>query len=386
MNRKVLFPIFSRGNYAKLKNVILYCKKNYKNIDPIVIVGGTANLDKFGDLCNDLILNNIEISEKINFVVSGENIDAMNKTAALACLDFSIVMKRFNPDLVVIVADRFECLPLAMIARYSNKCIVHLEGGEITGSVDDSIRHSISKLSNYHFVANKFARNILISQGENDKNIFITGSTSFDEFIKTNKLKLDKVRKQQLVSGLGEILSLKEKNYVVCIFHPVTTEYEENFKNCDNLIRALKDVKFEIVWIWPNMDAGTDGVSKAIRIARENKFLNNIHFFKSLPIEKYAPLLKYAKFIIGNSSSGIREAGFVGTPAVNIGNRQKGREFSQNVIHTSNDLNEIKKSLKKITKLKTQKSSLYSGILASQKVATLLNKIEIVHEKFFENK
>ena len=194
--RKILIPIFSRGNYAKLKNVILELQK-YKNCEVEVIVGGTATLDKYGDLRPALSKLGITKIKEINFVVSGENLSSMRKTAGLAALEFSTFFDQSDPDIVLVLADRFECLPLAMIARYSNKCIVHLEGGEITGSVDDSIRHSISKLSNYHFVANESAKKLLGLIGEKPDTIYVTGSTSFDEFVRANLSGLDNVRTKQ---------------------------------------------------------------------------------------------------------------------------------------------------------------------------------------------
>ena len=382
MTRKILIPIFSRGNYAKLKNVILEISKN-PDCETIIVVGGTASLDKYGDLRQTMQDHGITNFQNINFVVTGEDLSAMRKTAGLAALEFSNLFEKNSPDIVLIMADRFECLPLAMIARYSNKCIMHLEGGEITGSVDDSIRHAISKLSNYHLVANNAAKQILNSLGESDHNIFITGSTSFDEFQSANLDGLGSLRNSQKTSGLGQELRLKPKKYGVCIYHPVTTEYDDNYKHCITLLETLSTHPAEIVWLWPNMDAGSDGVSKAIRHFRERNKITNIHFFKSLAIEKYAPLLKYAAFIIGNSSSGIREAGFVAVPSITIGTRQQGRERSENVLTINPNEHEIVESLNKISKMKFEKSSMYSEASPSKKVADLLLNLEIKNEKYY---
>jgi UDP-hydrolysing UDP-N-acetyl-D-glucosamine 2-epimerase len=382
MVRKILIPIFSRGNYAKLKNIILELSK-CSDCEPIVVIGGTASLDRYGDLRETMKSNGIINFETLNFVVTGEDLSAMRKTAGLASLEFSNLFEKNSPDIVLILADRFECLPLAMIARYSNKCIVHLEGGEVTGSVDDSIRHAISKLSNYHLVANQSAKEVLKRLGESSDNIFITGSTSFDEFQHANIDGLAVMRNSQKIFGLGQELKLIPKSYGVCIYHPVTTEYDDNFKHCNTLLEVLSEHPEEIVWLWPNMDAGSDGVSKAIRKFREKNEISNIHFFKSLPIEKYAPLLKYAKFIIGNSSSGIREAGFVGVPSITIGTRQKGRERSQNVFTINPYKDEIVRSLKDIKEIKFDVSHLYSETSPSKKVADLLLNFTIKNEKFY---
>ena len=179
-------------------------------------------------------------------------------------------------------------------------------------------------------------------------------------------------------------MKIQPKQYGVCIFHPVTTEYDENFDHCRALIESLSSKDFEVVWLWPNMDAGSDGVSKAIRQSREQKTISNIHFFKSLPIEEYAPLLKYSAFIIGNSSSGIREAGFVGVPSVSVGSRQRGREHGANVLSVAATKREIDAGLDKIRNLTIKPNDMYGKGEPSSSVAKLLSVIEIKNEKFQE--
>jgi len=380
--RKILFPINSRGNYAKLKNIILNLQDD-PDVQCIVTLGGSANISKYGNLTEDLRKNGVVVDEEVNFVVEGENLVSMSKSSGLAALEFTSAIHRLDPDIIIIVADRFECLPIAMCARYLNKCIVHLEGGEITGSVDDSIRHAISKLSNYHFVCSDQAKDVLLSQGEREGDIFVTGSTSYDEFVISDIDRLEAITEYQHSAGTGEILKLEPGNYGVCIFHPVTTEYEANYANCKALIDAMKDDPMEYVWIWPNMDAGSDGVSKAIRVEREGKGFEHVHFFKSLPIELYAPLLKFSKLIVGNSSSGIREAGFVGVPSVCVGSRQSGRQRDSNVISVDADTPAIKAAIAEAkTKKLAGESLIYSQENASQIAARHLRSIEIVRSKF----
>lgn len=380
--RKILFPINSRGNYAKLKNIILNLQDD-PDVQCIITLGGSANISKYGNLTEDLRKNGVMVDEEVNFVMEGENLVSMSKSSGLAALEFTSAMHRLDPDIVIIVADRFECLPIAMCARYLNKCIVHLEGGEITGSVDDSIRHAISKLANYHFVCSDQAREVLLSQGERERDIFVTGSTSYDEFVISDIDRLATITEYQHSAGTGEILRLEPGNYGVCIFHPVTTEYEANYTNCKALIDAIKDDPMEYVWIWPNMDAGSDGVSKAIRVDREGTGFERVHFFKSLPIELYAPLLKFSKLIVGNSSSGIREAGFVGVPSVCVGSRQSSRQRDSNVISVDADTPAIKAAIAEAkTKKLVGESMIYSQENASQIAARHLRSIDIVRSKF----
>ena len=381
MNKKrILFPINSRGNYAKLKNIILELYKD-ESVDVVVVLGGSAVLSRYGNITSHLKKHGITIDSISNFVVEGENLSTMAKSSGLVALDYTNLMDFYDPDIVIILADRFECLPIAMIARYQNRCIVHMEGGEHTGSVDDSIRNAITKLSNYHFVCSEAAKESVVNMGEDSSMVFNVGATSFDEFITASEVNLDDVRDYQLEAGTGIELALTSKQYGICIFHPVTTEYGENYSYTKELIDAVHEQDIEFVWIWPNMDAGSDGVSKAIREAREGNRLGNVHFFKSLPIELYAPLLKYSRLIIGNSSSGVREAGFVGVPSVCIGSRQQGRERDKNVFTVNADKNEIIEAIDKTKKIKVDFSSIYAGETASLAASKLLRSIEIVREK-----
>lgn len=380
IKKRILFPINSRGNYAKLKNIILELYKD-SSFEIIVILGGSAVLPRYGDITSHLKERGITIDAVSNFVVEGENLSTMAKSSGLVALDYSNFMDFYDPDIVIILADRFECLPIAMIARYQNRCIVHLEGGEHTGSVDDSIRNAITKLSNYHFVCSQGAKEAVVNMGEDPSTVFNVGATSFDEFILATEVSLHDVREYQLESGTGSDLELLSNQYGICIFHPVTTEYESNYRYTKELIEAVHEQDIEFVWIWPNMDAGSDGVSKAIREAREDEKLGNVHFFKSLPIELYAPLLKFSRLIIGNSSSGVREAGFVGIPSVCIGSRQQGRERDKNVISVNATRNEIVEAINKSKQMKVHASSIYAGQTASLKVSELLSSIEVVREK-----
>ena len=383
--RKILFPITSRGNYGKLKNIIRSLQ-NDNNLECLVVVGGSVSLGKYGNLVGHIEANNIKVDEVVNFVVEGENLISMAKSGALAATEFASVISRYDPDIVVIVADRFECLPIAMCGRYLNKCIVHLEGGEVSGSVDDSIRHAISKLANYHFVCSDQSHENLLLQGESKEQIFVTGSTSFSEFTNADLSGLDFVRGLQKNVGLGPAIKMFPKEYGVCIFHPVTTEYKENYENCRELIKYINKEEMEFAWLWPNMDAGSDGISKAIRKSREENKMKNTHFFTSLPIEQYAPLLKFSKIIIGNSSSGIREAGFLGVPSVSIGNRQKGREKDSNVFLCQPRASDIELACFKAKKLaSTNPSRIYDMKDASEVAANLLRTLPVVNDKFWKS-
>ncbi|MDP2913209.1 MAG: UDP-N-acetylglucosamine 2-epimerase, partial [Candidatus Omnitrophota bacterium] len=278
--------------------------------------------------------------------VEGENPVTMAKSAGLAVTEFSTAFENMRPDVVLVIADRFECLSIAMAACYMNIPLAHIEGGEISGSIDESIRHAITKLSHLHFPATRKAARRIEMMGEDPKSIFTVGCTSFDTMKELDLTNIKPLMEIQKTKGVGVMLDLR-KPYLVVIQHPVTTEYEENLMHINETIKTLSALRMNSVFLWPNRDAGSDGISKGIRVFREKENPDYVHFLKSLPIEYFAPLLKNAACIVGNSSSGIREAAFLGVGCVNIGSRQAGRERGKNVLDADYDHNAIKGAIQK---------------------------------------
>lgn len=338
--RKICVVITTRGNYAKLKTVIAAIQKS-PDLELQLILGGMVVLEKYGRILHSINGHNLPVNRTLHFVIEGENLVTMAKSAGIAITEFSTAFEDLKPDLVVVIADRFECLPIAMAAAYMNIAVAHVEGGEVSGSIDESIRHSISKLAHVHFPASREAGERLVRMGEDPSTIFTVGSTSLDAMRQINLDDLEPVRAYQRDFGMGPMIDLTPGDYLVLIQHPVTTEYDENLRYVHETISALEELRRPTVWVLPNMDAGSDRINKGIRMFRENQRPDYLHFFKSLPIEYYAPLLKNAACILGNSSSGIRESAFLGTPSVNIGSRQRGRERGRNVVDVDNDHKQI---------------------------------------------
>jgi UDP-hydrolysing UDP-N-acetyl-D-glucosamine 2-epimerase len=298
-------------------------------------------LEKYGRILHTLEGQKLPVTRTIHFVVEGESLLTMSKSAGLAVTEFSTAFDDLKPDIVIVIADRFECLPIAMAAAYMNIPVAHVEGGEVSGSIDESIRHSITKLAHVHFPASKEAARRIEQMGEHPSTIFPVGGTSMDVIRELDLSDLDPVRQYQRDYGMGPLIDLVPGDYLVVIQHPVTTEYEGNLEHVRETIAALEELRRPTVWIMPNMDAGSDGINKGIRQFREHSHPDYIHFFKSLPIELFAPLMKSAACMLGNSSSGIRESAFLGTPSVNIGSRQHGRERGHNVIDVDYERSQI---------------------------------------------
>lgn len=334
--KKICVTITTRGNHGKLKSV-MDCIEENPELELQVIYGGEALIKKYCDIRNG-------DGKKIYYLIEGENPITMAKSAGLALTEFTSAFNDLRPDIVVVVGDRFDTLSIVMAASYMNIPVAHIEGGEVSGSIDNKIRYAVSMMSDIHFPATSKAAEMLWSIGCD--NVHNVGSTSIDAIIGLGKELRDigSINEYQKVSGVGTDIDFNEP-YIVVLFHPVTTEYEEAYRQTEQLCRVIHMLDLQVVWIWPHSDAGSDGVSKAIREYREGGFPNRVKWFRGLPLELYAPLINNCKCLVGNSSSGIRESSVLGIPVVNIGSRQDGRERGGNVLdvdhHSSNIIDAI---------------------------------------------
>lgn len=379
--RKICIIITTRGNYAKMKSVMQGIS-NHPDLELQLILGGGVILEKYGRLKDMTNGWDFPVSQYIHFLVEGENPITMAKSAGIAVSEFSTTFENLQPDVVIVIADRFECLSIAMAASYMNIPIAHVEGGEVSGSIDESIRHAITKLAHVHFPASDDAALRIEKMGEDPETIFPVGATSLDVIKEIDTDNLDPVMEAQKVSGLGPVLPLSPGGYLTVIQHPVTTEYNENLLNINETIAAIQDLKIPTIWLWPNMDAGSNGISKGIRMYREQTPPNHVHFFKSLPIEVFAPVLKNSACIVGNSSCGIRESAFLGTPCVNVGTRQSGRGRGENVIDTAYDRDEITKAIKKqMEHGRYPSNDLYGDGKAGQAIINTLSSFSFTLQK-----
>jgi UDP-hydrolysing UDP-N-acetyl-D-glucosamine 2-epimerase len=370
--RKVCVVLTTRGNYAKMKSVIEKIEAD-EELELQLILGGMVVLEKYGRIAAMLDSQGRKPARTINFVVEGENLATMAKSSGLAMTEFSTAFQDLQPDVVIVIADRFECLPIAMCAAYMNISVAHVEGGEVSGSIDESIRHAITKLSHLHFPASQEAATRIANMGEDPTSIHVVGASSMDILRQLDLSDLGPVLEYQKNFGVGPMIDLAPKQYLTLIQHPVTTEYEENLLHVNETIKALNELKMPTVWIMPNMDAGSDGINKAIRKYRESHDSRRTHFFKSLPIECYGPLMANAACILGNSSSGIRESAFLGTPSVNIGTRQNGRQRGRNVIDVGYDAGQIVDAVRRQLKVGAyEPDNLYGDGYAAEKIVQVL--------------
>lgn len=319
--RRIIFVTGTRADFGKLKPLINKIENN-SSFDCYVFVTGMHTLSKYGSTFQEVHKQGYK--NVFVFMNQTHTTDA-DVILANTIMGFSNFVKEIKPDLVVIHGDRIETLACAIVGSFNNILVAHVEGGELSGTVDEIIRHAVTKLSHIHFVANNQAMMRLMQMGESEDSIFVIGSPDID------------VMKTESLPSFDEVIShydIPFREYAILLYHPVTTEIESLGRDIHAVVNAVIESKENYVVIYPNNDNGSDIIiSEYARLAQYN---NNFRIFPSLRFEYFLTLLKNAKFIIGNSSAGIREAEVYGIPSINIGSRQKNRSNSRNIIHTDN--------------------------------------------------
>lgn len=374
--KKVCVVITARPSYSRIRSALL-ALKNYQNIELQLILAASALLEVYGKVIKQIERDGFKITAKVYSVVSGENLETSAKTTGLGIVELSSVFESIKPDMVVTIADRFETMSTAIAASYMNIPLIHVQGGEVTGNIDEKVRHAITKLSDIHLVATQKAKERVLRMGENPEKIYVTGCPSIDiaENVKKNyaKLNFDPIKKY---NGVGHYISDRE-NYVVIMCHPVTTAIEFLQQQTRCLFEVAEKIGKQIYWFWPNVDAGSDIVSKEIRVQREVKNRKNIFFFKNMSPDDFLVLLMGCECIIGNSSVAIRECSYLGVPAINVGDRQIGRERGKNVWDVSFDVNEILNAYQKILETPPlEGETLYGDGHAGEKIAEIIASLD----------
>ncbi len=381
--RKVCFPIMNRVHYARNKKLLGMLNK-HPQVELQLVVGGSVLLDKYGErFLPDMQKSGFTVNEALYNVIDGGSHITMAKTAGLTALEFSNSLHKLDPDIVVIRGDRFEQLAIAMVAAYLNKTIAHIEGGDLTGTIDESVRHAITKLAHIHFVTNEDAKKRVIQMGEDPKQVFNVGSPDV-EFAASVDKKLDGSVVNEV--GVGEEINLN-KPFLMVMQHPVTTE-KNNKENMELTLKSIDELNMPTIWFWPNSDAGTSEMSKVIRYYRESGKLKNnqIRFVTDLLPEDFIALLRRARVLIGNSSAGIKECSYLGVPVVNIGSRQNNRLRGPNVMDVSHNAAAIKRAVhEQLARGKYPSSDLYYKPNCSKEMVNILNRVTLHAQKKFHS-
>ncbi len=376
--KKITVVIGSRANYSSIKSV-LHEIDDSSFLQLQLIVCASAVLDKFGSVVDLIKKDGFKPNLTINTLIEGNSPSIMAKSTGLGVIELATAFERLKPDIVITIGDRFETMSTVLAASYMNIPIAHTMGGEISGNIDESIRHAITKFAHIHFPASKSAYSRIIKLGEEKKFVKLVGCPRIDlvsQILKKKKvLNIDDL----FDSGVGKKINI-DSEFLLVSFHPVTSEYGESGQHMKIILNEIEKLNIPSIVLWPNSDAGTDDVSKSIRKFREQKRDYNMHFFINLPIERYVYLMSKTACLVGNSSSGIREGAFIGTPVVNIGNRQAGREIGNNVINSSYKPNSIKNSiLSQIKRTRYKKNTIYGNGDAAKKIVKYLESVENIN-------
>ena len=378
--RKIAIVVTSRASYARIKSGIAAIHQS-NDLELQLIVGASALLEKYGSSVDIIEKDGFPVAARVYMVLEGENPVTMAKTTGIGVMELSTIFDNLKPDIVLSVADRHETIATAIAATYNNIPLGHVQGGEISGSIDEKVRHAVTKFANFHFVSNEKARERVIKLGEEPESVFITGCPSVDlarKILRSNStLRSDIFRKH----GLGPPIDI-DRPFLIVMQHSVTTQYEKARGQILETLKAIAELKIPSIWFWPNVDAGSDGVSKGIRVFREQNHIPFIHFFKNLAPEDFLYLLRRCACIVGNSSVAIREGSYFGTPAVNIGTRQLGRDRGPNVVDVDHEKKEIQRAIKKqLSHGPYPTSELYGRGDAGKQIAEILGQVELRIEK-----
>lgn len=379
MRRKICVVITARPSYSRVKTVLQAIKANSK-LELQLVVAASALLNRYGNAIDFIEADGFSVDAKVFSVLEGENTTAAAKTTGLGIIELSSVFENLKPDLVVTVADRFETISTAIAASYMNIPLAHLQGGEVTGNIDEKVRHAITKLSDYHMVSTEDAFQRVLKLGEEADSIFVTGCPSIDLAITVLKRKPLQFNPYQKYGGVGQEPDYNS-GYLVVMQHPETTQISKSRAHIEQTLKAIDELKIPTFWFWPNIDAGADGTSTGIRAYREYNELNHVHFFKHMSSGDFLELINNAKVLVGNSSVGIRESSFLGVPVVNIGDRQHRRQRAENVLDVKPSSEAIKEAIQLQSQTNYPSSQLYGNGDSGEKIADILAEIKLKFHK-----
>ncbi len=369
--RKICVVVGSRANYSSIKSA-LKAIKDHSKLELQLILGASALIDRYGIVSEQIKKDGFTPDAEVFMLIEGETPTTMAKSTGVGLMELPTVFDRLKPDIVLTVGDRFETMATTLAAAYMNIAVAHTMGGEVSGTIDESIRHAVTKFSHIHFPASQDAKERIIKLGEREQDVYLVGCPRIDLVADLLENTPSNIH-QSLSDGVGAEVNI-DKPFVLVSQHPITTEYGKGEKQITMTLKALKKINLPAIILWPNADAGSEDISRGIRIWREKNLDSKMHFYKNLPVHHYITLMKKASCLIGNSSSGIREGAFIGTPVVNIGTRQNMRERGRNVIDVLNNEEEISNAISQQISHGTYNSEqIYGDGNAGKKIADILS-------------
>jgi UDP-hydrolysing UDP-N-acetyl-D-glucosamine 2-epimerase len=380
VTRRVCVVVTARPSYSRIKTALQAIEAS-PDLELQLVVAASALLDRYGNAVDQIIRDGFRIDASVYMVLEGENPASMAKTTGIGLLELATALDNLQPDVVVSVADRYETLATAVAAAYMNIPLAHVQGGEVTGSIDEKVRHAITKLADLHLVSSEPAAARVARMGERHEAIHVTGCPSIDialPVLESPALDFDPIEKY---GGVGAPIDLSD-GYLVVMQHPVTTEYQASRDHITETLHAVKELGMPTLWFWPNVDAGADGTSSGIRAFRELEQPDNIHFFKNMAPADFLRVLVNSRCLFGNSSVGIRECSFLGVPVVDIGTRQNGRDRAANVIGCDYERGQIVAAVRQqVAHGRYGSDQMYGDGKAGERIAQVLATAPLTIEK-----
>lgn len=378
--RKVLVFVGSRANYSSIHTAMAAIQA-HPDLELLTVVGASALLDRFGRVADLVARDGFPIHGSFHMIIEGENPTTMAKSTGLGMIEMATVLEALKPDYALVVGDRFEIAAVALAAAYMNIPVAHTMGGEVTGTIDESIRHAVTKLAHVHFPANTESADRIVKMGESPEHVFTVGCPRIDLVAQILEQPELPATFFDLYPGVGPKFDLRQP-FLLVSQHPVTTEYGESRRQIEETLWALEALKMPTIMLWPNVDAGSEDIAKGIRTFRERHAPDWLHLFINLPTDAYVRLMNHTACLIGNSSSAIREGAFIGVPAVNIGTRQHSRQRGTNVIDVDHERAQIVDAVRRqLAHGKYACEPIYGDGTAGKRIADVLARVEVPVQK-----
>jgi UDP-hydrolysing UDP-N-acetyl-D-glucosamine 2-epimerase len=370
----------SRANYSSIKSA-MRAVEAHPDLQLQLVVGASALLDRYGSVADLIERDGFEPDERVFMLIEGETPSTMAKSTGLGLLELPTAFERLQPDIVITVGDRFETMATALAATYMNIPLAHTMGGEVSGNIDESIRHAVTKFAHLHFPASEGAARRIVQLGEDPAAVHVVGCPRMDlvaEVLADGGNGLSDL----FSTGVGGSFSLDEP-FLIVSQHPVTTEYGDGKRQIQETLKAVQELYVPAIVLWPNADAGSEHIAAGIRQWREHNDDSKLHFFKNLPTADYVKLMARTACLVGNSSSAIREGSFIGTPAVNVGRRQEGRDRGSNVVDVGYDAQEIADAVRsQMDNGCYEMEPIYGDGHAGERIADILSSHEVsIHKR-----
>lgn len=378
--RRVCVAVGSRANYASIKSAMA-AVHDHPDLELQLVVGASALLDRYGSVIELIEADGFRPVAKVFMLVEGETPATMAKSTGLGLMELPTILEQIRPDVVLTVGDRFETMATTLAATYMNLPLAHTMGGEVSGNIDESIRHAVTKFAHIHFPACEDAHDRIIRLGEAPDRVFNVGCPRIDliaRILEQDDMRNNGVLNRSLFEeGVGGAFDLA-RPFILISQHPVTHEYGQGEDQITATMEAVREVGLPAIALWPNADAGSDDVARGMRKFRERHYNAPIHYFKNLSVEVYVKLMARTACLVGNSSSAIRDGAYIGTPAVNVGSRQARRQRGANVLDSSYDRESIAAAIRdRVGHGRFPSQPIYGDGRAGKRIAEILSRCSL---------